>query len=168
MTYSTYLGGGTGVDTDDWGNGIAVDSAGNAYVVGVAYPADFPTSEGAFDRSGGYAGFVAKFNPDGDLVYSTFLGGGGYVTEARGIAVDSSGHAYVTGYTGRTDFPTTPGAFQTSCAPGGSPYGCNDAFVVKLNPEGPRVSCIRPTSVVPDTDTPGVYGDDMRKRHRHR
>ncbi len=79
--------------------------------------------------------FVAKFDPNGALVYSTFLGGGGYVTEARAVAVDSTGHAYVTGQTQREDFPTTLGALQTSCAVGTS-WGCADAFVTKLNPDG--------------------------------
>ena len=137
LSYSTYLGGGGAgyVDKSDWGNGIAVDGAGNAYVAGLAYPGDFPTTSGAFDRSGGYAGFVAKFDRDGALVYSTFLGGGGYVTEALAIAVDGEGHAYVTGQTQREDFPTTVGAFQTLCAEGTS-WGCADAFVTKINPDG--------------------------------
>ena len=160
LKYSTYLGGGSGVDKSDWGYGIAVDNAGNAYVAGLAYPADFPTTNGAFDRIGGYAGFVTKFDQNGALVYSTFLGGSGYVTEARAIAVDTTGHAYVTGQTGRTDFPTTQGAFQTSCAPGGSPYGCNDAFVVKLNPEGSGLVYSTYLGGPSDSTTPGVYGDE--------
>jgi hypothetical protein len=160
LKYSTYLGGGSGVDKSDWGYGIAVDDSGNAYVAGLAYPVDFPTTDGAFDRIGGYAGFVTKFDRDGALVYSTFLGGSGYVTEAHAIAVDATGHAYVTGMTGRTDFPTTQGAFQTSCAPGGSPYGCNDAFVVKLNPEGSGLVYSTYLGGPSDPTTPGAYGDE--------
>ena len=160
LKYSTYLGGGYGVDKSDWGYGIAVDDSGNAYVAGLAYPTDFPTTDGAFDRVGGYAGFVTKFDQNGALVYSTFLGGSGYVTQARAIAVDSTGHAYVTGQTGRTDFPTTQGAFQTSCAPGGSPYGCNDAFVVKLTPEGSELVYSTYLGGPSDPTTPGVYGDE--------
>jgi hypothetical protein len=160
LQYSTYLGGGSGVDKSDWGFGIAVDNAGNAYVAGQAEPADFPTTDGAFDRVGGFAGFVTKFDPNGALVYSTFLGGSGYSTEARAIAVDSTGHAYVTGQTGRTDFPTTPGAFQTSCAPGGSPYGCNDAFVVKLNPEGSGLVYSTYLGGPSDPATLGAYGNE--------
>jgi len=137
LSYSTYLGGGGAgyVDKSDWGNGIAVDGLGNTYVAGYASAKDFPTTAGAFDQGGGYAGFVAKFDPSGALVYSSFLGGGGYMTEALAIAVDSEGHAYVTGQTQREDFPTTVGAFQALCAEGTS-WGCADAFVTKINPDG--------------------------------
>ncbi|MBP1777673.1 MAG: hypothetical protein H6Q86_3683, partial [candidate division NC10 bacterium] len=132
LSYSTYLGGSAPYfDNGDWGNAIAVDAAGNAYVAGNADSTDFPTTAGAFDRSGGYAGFVAKFGPTGALIYSTYLGGSAWTTEAHGIAVDADGNAYVTGETTNADFPTTPGAFQTTCA-----VGCSDAFVVKLNPTG--------------------------------
>ena len=74
---------------------------------------------------------MAKLNPAGSgLVYATFLGGSGD-DYGYGIAVDGAGSAYVTGDTGSTDFPTTPGAFDTSYNGG----DC-DAFVVKLNPAG--------------------------------
>ncbi len=159
LSYSTYLGGGgTSVDKADWGNGIAVDNAGNAYVVGAAYPADFPTTDGAFDRSGGYAGFVAKFDRNGALLYSTFLGGGGASTEAFAVAVDSTGHAYVTGKTSRTDFPATAGAFQTTCAVG--TRGCDDAFVTKLSPDGSAL--VYSTYLGgPGSAASGDYGDDI-------
>jgi len=86
-------------------------------------------------------GFKMKeaYNPnlplviDPILLYSTYLGGGGgnlLLTQAQGIAVDDSGHAFVTGYTDIPNFPTTPGAFQTA------PQGGFDAFVIKLNPAG--------------------------------
>jgi hypothetical protein len=64
------------------------------------------------------------------LVYSTYLGGSGF-DAGVGIAVDASGNAYVTGQTGSTNFPTTPGAFQTTY--GGGSF---DAFITKLNPTG--------------------------------
>src|SRR2546425_10496648 len=74
--------------------------------------------------------FVTKLHALGSgLAYSTYLGGGGN-DQGNGIAVDSAGHAYVTGFTLSTNFPTTPGAFQT--ASGGGP----DAFVTKLNALG--------------------------------
>ena len=118
---------------DDCGDGIAVDGAGSAYVTGYTYSTDFPTTPGAFDTSynGGCDAFVAKLNPAGSgLAYATFLGGSGS-DYGYGIAVDGAGNAYVTGYTGSTDFPTTPGAFDTSYN-----GGYCDAFVVKLNPAG--------------------------------
>src|ERR1019366_3605271 len=101
LIYSTFLGG-SGYDQ---GNGIAVDSSGNAYVTGTTASADFPTTPGAFQQSCGsgcvnaFTAFVAKINATGSaLVYSTYLGGSG---DAGGnsIAVDSAGNAYVTGGT---------------------------------------------------------------------
>jgi hypothetical protein len=131
LIYSTYLGGSGGDD----GTGIAVDSAGYTYVVGYTESSDFPTTPGAFQTvcGGGSCGanngdvFVAKIDPTGSaLVYSTYLGGSGDDV-GSGIAVDSAGNAYVTGETQSTDFPTTPGAFQTTCC---------GAFVTKVNATG--------------------------------
>jgi hypothetical protein len=128
LVYSTYLGG----NNYDEGWNIAVDSAGNAYVTGVAFSTDFPITPGAFQTSyaGDYDAFVTKINPAGSaLVYSTYLGGN---SEDRGfgIAVDSAGNAYIAGYTASTNFPTTPGAFQSNLA------GSGNVFVTKMNPYG--------------------------------
>jgi hypothetical protein len=129
--YSTYLGG----SGDDLGWGISVDAAGNAFVAGSTNSVNFPTSPGAFQTTfagGGPAGdaFVTKLNPTGSgVVFSTYLGGSGD-DFARGIALDSSGNAYVTGGTASSNFPTTAGAFQTALA---APY---DAFVTKLTGAG--------------------------------
>jgi YD repeat-containing protein len=129
LVYSTYLGG-TGFDA---GWGIAVDAAGNAYVTGSHGADDFPTTPGAFEPTTGGA-FVAKVNPtlsgEPSLVYSTHLGGTGNADDGRGIAVDGSGNAYVTGQTYSTDFPTTLHAVQTMY------QGGLDAFVTKLNATG--------------------------------
>jgi Bacterial Ig-like domain (group 3)/Beta-propeller repeat len=120
------------------GEGIAVDSSGNAYVTGDTCSTDFPTMNPLQPANDGTCGwgnaFVTKLNPSGSaLVYSTYLGGS--VADAGlGIAVDSSGNAYVTGETLSPDFPITPGAFQTACGGGGS--GCWDAFVAKINSSG--------------------------------
>jgi acyl dehydratase len=130
LVYSTYLGG----SSEDVGYGIAVDSAGNAYVAGQTSSADFPTMNPLQPTYGGLGdAFVAKINSAGSgLVYSTYLGGNN-VDGANGIAVDSEGNAYVTGNASSTNFPTTPGAFQTVCN-----FYCYgyDAFVAKINPTG--------------------------------
>jgi hypothetical protein len=127
LAYSTFVGSG------DFGRGIAVDSAGFAYVTGLAFSADFPTTAGAFDTTFDGAlsdAFVTKLNPAGSgLIYSTFLGRSAS-DSGEAIAVDSAGAAYVTGQTSSPDFPTTAGAFDTSF------NGGNDAFVTKLNPAG--------------------------------
>ena len=127
LAYATFLGG------DGWeeGSGIAVDASGAAYVTGGTGSPDFPTTSGAYDRTfeNGDA-FVVKLNPSGTaLVYATFLGGS-EVDWGHSIAVDSSGAAYVTGTTNSSDFPTTPGAYDTTHS------GVCDAFVVKLKPSG--------------------------------
>jgi hypothetical protein len=130
LVYSTYLGG----NAQDTAYGIAVDSSGNAYVAGSTSSTDFPATPGAFQTSsrGTSNAFVTKLNPTGTaLIYSTFLGGNTQ-DAAYGIAVDNSGNAYIAGYTDSTNFPITPGAFQTSSRGGGS----NAAFVTKLNPTG--------------------------------
>jgi beta-propeller repeat-containing protein len=129
LIYGTYLG---GSDSDGAFGfvGIAVDSAGNAYVTGQTRSTDFPTTAGAFDATlGGFAdGFVTKLDATGStLLYSTYLGGSDFDLGA-GIAVDGAGSAYVAGDTGSADFPTTADAFDTSFA------GLIDVFVAKLNP----------------------------------
>ena len=130
LVYSTYLGG----SISDNANGIAVDSAGNAYITGRAFSTDFPTTPGAFQRAlkSNHNAFVTKLNPSGSaLVYSTFLGGNG--SDSTGaITVDAAGHAFVTGHTVSQDFPTTAGAFQTVNR---SPVGGN-AFVTEFNSAG--------------------------------
>ena len=139
LVYSTYLGG-SQLFGEDQGLGIAVDPTGSAYVTGSTGSTDFPTTPGAFDTtySGGFNviadTFVTKLNPAGSaLVYSTYLGGE-REDSGQGIALDGAGNAYVTGLTNSADFPTTPGAFDTSFD--GSSGGGSDAFVTKLNATG--------------------------------
>jgi hypothetical protein len=137
LVYSTYLGG----KNFDQGSGIAVDSAGNAYVAGATASPDFPVTAGAAQQTfaGGSDVFVSKLNPAGTaLVYSTFLGGSRTSPEpsqgGTAIAVDAAGNAYVTGGTDAADFPTTPGALQRVC--GGCTFATGDVFVTKLNAAG--------------------------------
>ncbi len=105
LVYSSYIGG-TG---DEVGNSIAVDSSGSAYVAGqTSSGANFPVTSGAFQTTGqgGNDAFVLKVNTTGSaLLYSTFLGGADGES-GRGIAIDSSGNAFVTGSTFSTNFPT--------------------------------------------------------------
>ncbi|MCB0256851.1 MAG: SBBP repeat-containing protein [Anaerolineae bacterium] len=129
LDYSTFLGG-----TDsDYGSAIAVNRSGIAFVLGTTYSSDFPTTPDGYDTTfndthSGCDVFVAEFNPSGStMVYGTFLGGNHLdFTEGDGIALNDVGSAYVTGSTMSDDFPTTPGAFDTS-------LNWEDVFVAKLN-----------------------------------
>ncbi|HEX6020759.1 MAG TPA: SBBP repeat-containing protein, partial [Solirubrobacter sp.] len=143
LAYSSFLGG----SAHENALGIAVDGAGNAYVTGFTQSPNFPTTSGAFDRTGSAQNeldaFVSKINPTGTaLVYSTFLGGGGF-DWGRAIAVDSQGSAYVAGQTKSGNFPTTSNAFQRGLATGSCPrcgVDAYDGFVTKLNPQGSGLS----------------------------
>jgi len=128
LEYSTYLGG----TSTDSGNGIAVDSSGNAYVAGETQSSNFPTTTGAFDESfnGGIVDmFVTKLNSAGSaLTYSSFIGGGG-IDQGNAIDIDSSGVAYVTG-SAASGFPTTVGAYDTGF------NGNNDVGLAKVSANG--------------------------------
>ena len=130
LVYATYFG------TDQGGEDVydfKVDAAGNAYLTGRAYDANFPLTTNAARTTlvGPNEAYVAKLNPSGStLLYSSFLGGSSY-DEGRGIAFDAIGNIYVTGHTASSDFPTTDGAYQKAF---GSPGG--NGYVVKINPAG--------------------------------
>ncbi|MEO7142313.1 MAG: SBBP repeat-containing protein [Bryobacteraceae bacterium] len=124
LAFSTYLGGG-GSDT---GYGVSVDPSGNIVIAGETYSAALTPNNPAL-RSNKDA-FVVKLNPSGTAVlYSTFLGGS-QSDSARAIAVDAIGNAYVAGITTSSNFPTTPGAYQTAYG------GQEDGFAFKLNSSG--------------------------------
>jgi Abnormal spindle-like microcephaly-assoc'd, ASPM-SPD-2-Hydin/Beta-propeller repeat len=131
LVYSTFVGG----SNSDFGYGLAIDSAGDAYVTGTTFSADFPTTPGAFQSAcatncSDGDGFVLELNPTGsNLIYSTYLGGSAY-DQGNAINVDTAGNAYVFGYTGSRNFPVSAGAFQRSIG------GVQDAFVTKLNATG--------------------------------
>ena len=129
LIYSTYLGG----SLLDEAYSVRVDSSGCAYVTGWTESSDFPTTTGAFQttlQSSYGNAFVTKLNASGSaLLYSTYLGGMS-VDAGKSIAIDSSGCAYVAGYTGSSNFPTTTGAFDTTF------IGGEDAFVTKMNAAG--------------------------------
>ena len=134
IDYSTYLGGSS---TESFGD-IAVDISGNAYVTGVTYSTDFPTTVNTIQPSIGAGGFsdafVTKLNSTGTaIVYSTFLGGS-LNDNGNDLAVDTSGNVYVTGNTESINFPIA-NAIQTSN--NGGFFG--DAFVTKLDATGTAI-----------------------------
>ncbi len=124
---STYLGGSSYYES---GNALAIESSGNICVAGYTDSSDFPTSIGAYDTSlgGDHNAFVSRLSGDlTNLLASTYLGGSSYeYEEANDLAIDSNGNVYVTGYTYSSDFPTTPGTYDTSFNGGG------DVFVSRL------------------------------------
>jgi len=126
LVYSTYLGG-SGQESAVC---IAVDSEGAAYVAGYTYSDKFPTRnpiQGT--RADSNDVFITKISSSGSvLVYSTYLGGSSF-DGGRGIAVDSEGEVYVTGYTESSDFPSQNPYQETS-------PGHSDAFIAKLNSTG--------------------------------
>ena len=117
------------------GSAIAVDAQGAAYVTGLAFSDDFPTTPGAAQPTFGGGtrdAFVAKLSPDGSrLEYSTYLGGMLF-EDGNAIRVDSEGAAYVAGATASADFPTTAGAYLEA-----QPASAQrSAFLAKLSPDG--------------------------------
>jgi len=128
LIYSTYLGG-PGVPGTDLANDIALNSSGEAYIIGSTGSWNFPTTTGTY--GGGTDIFVTILGANGDtLVYSTFLGGTGD-DYGNSIALNSPTEVYIAGRTGSTTNFTTPGAFQTVYGGGNS-----DAFVSKLDITG--------------------------------
>ena len=163
LSYASYLGGsatdtiGGSVTGYTFTQGLAIDSAGSAYVTGTTYSTNFPvqspyqsTNNATPSNSRAPTTFVTKFSPDGSaLVYSTYLGGGGSGADyAYAIAVDANKEAYVTGQTFSNDFPITAGAYEAFCSPAPkppsgtpevsacAPAGNNSAYVTKLNSSG--------------------------------
>jgi len=167
LLWSTYFGG-SGSPHGSTGSSVkalAVDAAGNAYITGTSQLANLLTTPGAYKTAVNFnavvtrqnsTGFVAKFTSTGQLVYSTWLGGTAIdcnsqecfnddakIDAGTAIAIDSAGAAYVAGYTDSTDFPVTPGAFQTAapvlCTPNMFCTYLNEfynAFLTKLKPDG--------------------------------
>ena len=151
LVYSSYLGG------HGWtyGNALAVDESGRAYIAGQTFAEDFPVTANAVETDCLYCGqppatqtydsaaFFTVLNPfassqAGQLVYSTYLGGTGTTGNpanedaANAIAIDASGSAYVAGQTFSTDFPVTPRAAQTVCPACAAQN--SDAFISKIDP----------------------------------
>ena len=140
LAFSTYFGGSAWEHARD----VYVDAGGNIYVCGGTASRDFPTTAGAYDQTFNFGdtsgdesdAFVCKFGSDGQLIWSTYLGGPGY-DRAYGIEVDAQGYVCVAGRAGR-DFPTTATAFQPTFQGynGGGYGGYQNGFVAKLSPDG--------------------------------
>ena len=137
LLYCTYIGG----SDEDVGYGIAVDTAANASVTGVAYSTDFPTGGGALQTTYAGAGdaFLTKVNTNAEgassLLFSTYLGGSG-LDQGNAVAVDTTGNAYVAGITtsraSTLRFTQPPGAFQPDCTLDTLKVCEGDAFVAKF------------------------------------
>jgi hypothetical protein len=133
LVYSTYLG---GADSD-FGEDVAVDTAGRAYLTGFTRSTDFPVADAVQPTfaGGNFDAFVAKLSAGGDaLLFSTYLGGS-KSDQSVSIALDANANAYITGSTGSANFPVTPKAFQPTLADFEIDFG-HDCFVTKLTPAG--------------------------------
>jgi hypothetical protein len=131
LLYSTYLGG----SAADSAEGVAINGSGSAYVTGYTFSSNFPTTKGAFQRNFGGSTtdvWVAKVSPEGTrLVYSTLIGGAGNDgVEHSGIIVDGDDHAYVSGFTRSSNFPTTSGVYQRNLR------GSIDSYLIKISTDG--------------------------------
>jgi hypothetical protein len=144
LIYSTFLGGSKGIEPGQVGgidtlDGMAVDPAGHAYVVGTTWSSNFPTTPGAFQRKikpGNIRNSctVSKLNLDGSgLEYATYLGGS-FEETCKTIAVDSDGNATVGGFTQSEDYPVTAGSLPRKVTGNGG-----DGMVSKLNANGTKL-----------------------------
>ena len=124
LVYSTFIGG----DGIDYGNGIAVDGSGNAYVTGLTYSTDLPTVNAyQSSLSGTMDAFLLKLNASGNaLLYSSYFGGSGTNDAANEVVLDSSGMVYIAGHTQSSDLPLK-NALDSSLG------GTQDAFVAKFD-----------------------------------
>ena len=127
IVYAGLIGGGTNTTV---AYSVALDSTGNTYITGYTYASDFPTANAAFSQMHATPdGFVSKIDPTGTtLLYSTYIGGAN-TDVFHSIAVDSTGAAWVTGYTYSVDFPLAS-AYQSTL------NGSYNAVVLKLTPSG--------------------------------
>jgi hypothetical protein len=135
LVYSSYFGGSAtgGINgvpgMADAGNGISLDANSNIYLTGVAFSADFPVTNPAFQSTlnGVSDAFFSELSTTSGLLYSTYLGGSD-ADNGTAIALDLSGGIYLTGFTSSLDFPVTSGVFQKTLAGGSG----SDTFVAKV------------------------------------
>jgi sugar lactone lactonase YvrE len=160
LVYSTYLGGSG--KSGDSANALAIDSAGNAYIAGGTTSTDFPTTFSAFQTKNACAcrSFFTELNSTGTaLNFSTFLGGSGGEI-ASGVALDGTGNAFIAGHTNSSDFPTTPGVFQTVNHAATS-HGSN-AFLAKWDiREGTETPLYSTTAILTANTNPQIAGQPL-------
>jgi hypothetical protein len=129
LVYSTYLGG----SSDDFSNGIAVGSTGDAYVVGLTDSPDFPLASIGSYNPMQFRMFLTKFDPTGStLLFADYFGGTTGNDDASSLALDSSGNAYVTGSAMSSDFPVVS-PYQSTLS------GSQDAFLIKFSADGSSI-----------------------------
>jgi hypothetical protein len=159
LEFSTVFGG----SLVDEVYGVVFDSEGNLFAAGRTESPEFQATPGAYQETIDFCtstycttdAFVAMFAPNGDLLWATYLGGGGY-EGAFGVAVDTEGYPTVAGKTDSIDFPTTVGAYHETCV-GMSPYDtCDGAFATKLSRTG--------SAIVWSTFVGGLYNSDTQTR----
>jgi len=173
LHYATFFGG----SGDDEANNIAADALGNAYIVGNTGSFDLPVTSTSFkstclpQSTGSCTGFVAKFNTlaagGTSRVFATYLGGSSGDDAAQGVAVDSAGNGYVTGYTASSDFPTVNPIYGCpGCA------GLNESmFVTEFSPAGSILFSTFLGGSTTDSDeafsiAPGPFRSDLPDRNR--
>jgi len=151
LSYFTYLGG----SADDRALDLAVDGSGHVFVTGTTDSTNFPVKNAIYSKIPGTnisinghqygyhnAAFVTELSADGSaLIYSTYFGGSGN-DQGIGIALDSTGAAYVTGQTTSTNLPCTTNAFQSHLKCASSDYVVNsgNAFLVAISPNGGQIN----------------------------
>lgn len=132
LLYATYIGGAN----NEEGGGIAINSAGEAYITGYTKSSGFPVTAGAYDVTYNGAGnyhdaFFLKLNGAGSaLLYSTFLGGSLHNDNGNAVCINSSGDAVIAGNTSSANFPVTAGAYQVAHG------GASDVFICQISPSG--------------------------------
>ncbi len=144
---STYIGG----STDEGADAIITDDAGNVFISGFTYSDDFPTAGMPFDSTHNGSGdiYIAKFNNDLSVLSSaTFIGGSNF-EESHAIAMDSAQNVFIAGYTGSSEYPSTPGVYDNAF------NGNHDAIITKINN---NLSEILASTFIGGADDDDCYG----------
>ncbi|KAA3624267.1 MAG: hypothetical protein DWQ02_23285, partial [Bacteroidetes bacterium] len=144
---STYIGG----STDEGADAITTDDAGNVFISGFTYSADFPFAGMPYDSTHNGSGdiFIAKFNNNlSSLSSATFIGGSNF-EESHAITLDSAQNVFISGYTGSMEFPSTPGVYDETF------NGNHDAIITKLDND---LSTIIASTFIGGADDDDCYG----------